>query len=116
MKTQMFLLSLLLGCVSLSAESTGTWTPKISFQLEDGDSTQTLIWVSGWAYAITEAGRSNVKKGRTAEVCLEPGQVVDSRFLIDTLNAKFTGQRISSEQASSTMWTASEARYKCVRK
>lgn len=116
MKTRMVLWSFLLSCVSFSAESTGTWTPKISFQLEDGDSTQTLIWVSGWAYAITEAGRSNVKKGRVGGVCLEPSQAVDSRFLIDTLNAKFTGQRVSSEQASSILWTASEARYKCVRK
>lgn len=114
MRTRLVFLSLVLSCVTLSAESTGTWTPKILFQLEDGENTQTLIWISGWAYAVTEVERSNFKRKRASGVCLAQDQLVDSRTLVDVLNAKFAGQRISSEHASSALWEAVEKKYRCV--
>lgn len=114
MRIRLVLLSLALSCVTLSAESTGTWTPKILFQLKDSENTQTLIWISGWAYATTEVGRSNFKRKRASGVCLAQDQLVDSRTLVDVLNTKFSGQRISSEQASSALWGAVEKKYKCV--
>ena len=116
MRIQLVLLSLALSCVTLSAGSTGTWTPKILFQLEDGENTQTLIWVSGWAYAVTEVGRSNFKRKRTGGVCLAQDRLVDSRTLVDVLNSNFAGQRISSEQASSALGGEGEKKFRCVNK
>jgi hypothetical protein len=86
----------------------GAWTPKVDFKLEDSSPTETLTWVSGYSYALTEVGRSGA-----GPLCLSKDGVVESRVLLDALNAKFKGQRITSEQAAPVMYAAARTRYKC---
>src|SRR5690349_4191232 len=88
----------------------GLWTPKVEFKFEDASYAETLTWVSGYSYALTEVGRS----GKGA-ICLSKGEVVESRVLLDALNAKFKGQRITSEQAAPVMFSEASAKYRCLK-
>ncbi|MGH8688188.1 MAG: hypothetical protein ACREVQ_10845 [Burkholderiales bacterium] len=90
-----------------------TWTPKLQFQLEKSDYTQTLIWISGYGYALTEIGHKNNREGRVGGLCVPNNKLVDSRLLVDALNSKFKGQRITSEQASPVLLRAAESTYRC---
>ena len=95
------------------ADTPSTWTPELSFQLEDSDYSQTLIWLSGWAYALTEVARSNGRNKAKASICLPSNGFVESRLLLDALNARFRGQRITSEQAAPVLFAAAKAAYGC---
>ena len=86
----------------------GSWTPKVEFKLEDSSYAETLAWVSGYSYALTEAGRSS--KGA---ICLPKEAVVESRVLLEALNNKFRGQRITSEHAAPVMFAVAVAKYRC---
>ena len=41
--------------------STEVWTPQVKFQLEDDNYLQTLTWISGFSYALSETAKE-VKK------------------------------------------------------
>ncbi len=99
---------LLLPAFALAQQ--GAWTPKVEFKLEDASYTEALTWVSGYSYALTELGRSG--KG---VICLPKGAIVESRILLDALNAKFKGQRITPEQAAPVMFAEASAKYRCAR-
>jgi hypothetical protein len=86
----------------------GTWTPKVEFMLEDASPTEALTWISGYSYALTEVGHSG--KG---VICLPKSGVAESRVLLEALNAKFKGQRITSEQAAPVMFAEAKAKYRC---
>jgi hypothetical protein len=88
----------------------GVWTPKVDFKLEDASDSEALTWVSGYSYALTEVGRSG-----NGVICLPKGAVVESRVLLDALNAKFKGQRITSEQAAPVMFAEASAKYRCAK-
>ena len=102
------ILMLLFPTCALAQQS--TWTPKVEFKLENASSTEVLTWVSGYSYALTEVGRS----GRGV-ICLPKGAVVESRVLLDALNTKFKGQRITSEQAAPVMLAGASAKYRCAK-
>jgi len=91
---------------------TGTWTPKLDFKLEDSTYSETLAWISGHAYALTEVGRRASKAAR-APFCLSKAAHVDSRVLLDALNAKFSGKRISAEEAAPVLYDATVSHYGC---
>lgn len=112
MTRTLMVLSCLVAIVAMAAPPTA-WTPKIAFQLEDAGVEQTLTWISGWSYAITEAGHSNFVDGAKGRVCLSPSESVESRTLIGALNAQFQGQRITSEQASAALWKVAQSAYRC---
>lgn len=97
----------------LRAEESRTWNPRVNFQLDDGDYSQTLAWISGWSYALTEVGRANVKQKFRTGVCVSKDGSVDSKVLLDALNNKFNGQRITSEQAAAVLYDAAKAKYGC---
>jgi hypothetical protein len=98
------------------ADKPSTWTPRIDFHLEESDYTQTLVWVSGWSYALTEVGRSNSREGIRGGVCLPQNRLVESRVLLEALNSRFKGQRITSEQASPVLLAVAKATYPCSKK
>ena len=96
------------------ADAPATWTPKIDFQLEDSDYSQTLVWLSGWSYALTQVGRTNSQtKFQGSGVCVSSKGFVESRVLLDALNSRFKGQRITSEQAAPVLFAAAKAAYGC---
>ncbi|MEQ1887304.1 MAG: hypothetical protein ABL967_19730 [Bryobacteraceae bacterium] len=87
-------------------------TLKAEFKLEDSGPAETLIWVSGWSYALTEIGQSAGPR----TICLAKGEFVESKVLLDALNAKFKGQRITSEQAAPVLFAQTKAKYPCGKK
>jgi len=95
------------------ADGPSAWTPEVHFQLEDSDYSHTLVWLSGWSYALTEVGRSNSRANVKGSVCVSRDRVVESRVLLDALNARFKGQRITSEQAAPVLFAAAKAAYGC---
>ena len=112
----MKIILVLLGCLVTSialADKPSTWTPRVDIHLEESDYTQTLIWVSGWSYALTEVGRSNSRDGIEGSVCLPQNGFVESRVLLEGLNSRFKGQRITSEQASPVLFAVARATYRC---
>jgi hypothetical protein len=98
--------------VALAADPPGTWTPKTEFSLGDASFSETMHWVSGWAYALTELGRASAKAG-SGPLCLPKQGFVESRVLLDVLNAKYKGQRITAEQASQALWLGATSHYRC---
>ena len=88
----------------------GAWTPRVDFKLEDASLRETLTWVSGYSYALTEVGHSGV-----GPICLSSNAVVESRILLTALNAKFKGQRITSEQAAPVMYAEAKEKYGCAK-
>jgi hypothetical protein len=52
----------------------GMWSPKLEFQLEKATYKETLAWLSGWSYALTELGRSEANR-ETPRDCV-PGRGV----------------------------------------
>jgi len=99
--------------VALAADPPGTWTPKIEFSLEDASFSETMHWVSGWAYALTEVGKASARAGNSGLLCLPKRGLVESRVLLDILNTKHKGQRITAEQASQTLWLGASSYYSC---
>jgi hypothetical protein len=84
------------------------WTPKVEFTLETATYSETLAWISGWAYALTELGHSDSK-----EICLPKKEHVRSSVLLSALNEKFKDQRITAEQAAPILLAAAKARHGC---
>src|SRR5436190_1362954 len=115
MKIALTLFGLLLTS-AVVADKPAAWTPRVEFQLEEGDYAQTLVWLSGWSYALTEVARSNSNDAVKGTLCLPKNGVVESRVLLDALNSKFKGQRITSEQASLVLFAIARATYSCNKK
>ena len=104
-----FVISALLILLSRPALSQqAAWTPKIEFTLETATYTETLAWISGWSYALTELGHSGSR-----DICLQKAEHVHSSFLLDALNAKFKGQRVTSEQVGPVLLAEAKAKYGC---
>lgn len=105
--------------IAMDAEAKA-WIPQVDFQLETANKKETLHWVSGWAYAMTESGQRSWALDRSGsfagQVCLGPGEVISSKFLLDALNSKFRGKTITSEQAAALLWETALFRFPCGRK
>ena len=83
-------------------------TLQVEFKLETATFSETLAWISGWARALTELGHSG-----SNEICLAQSEHVHPSVLLNALNARFKGQRITSEQASPVLLAEAKARYGC---
>jgi hypothetical protein len=92
----------------------GAWTPVVEFKFEDASVNETLTWVSGYAYALTEVGRKTGVIGNGA-ICLPGNGFVESKVLLEALNSRFKGQRITSEQAAPVLYAAAAQTYKCAK-
>ena len=86
-----------------AAEGTDVWSPQVEFRLESGDYEQTLLWISGWSYAVTEIARANESAGLPSVYCLPEDGYITSRSLLAILNHEFEGQEVTSERASSEL-------------
>ena len=109
-----FVLALLvIVCSAFAQEPPQSWSPKVDFSLEGASFRETMHWVSGWAYALTEMGKASAKAGNKGLLCLPKQGYVESRVLLDILNTKFKGTRITSEQASEALWAGAVSYYRC---
>jgi len=75
------------------------WKPDIKFELEGTDELNTLAWLGGWAFAVTEA----TKAGDLNFAVPECGYLI-SRELVGILNEKHEGETISAEDAAAYIW------------
>ena len=88
----------LLVIVSTSTASE-TWIPEVRFQLEDGNREETLLWVSGFSYAVNSIGRANlaIKNGL---FCAPESGFIGSREILKILNESFEDEKITSSRAT----------------
>jgi hypothetical protein len=94
-----------------NSEELEPWEPKIEFDF-DAPFGETMMWVSGWSYALTAVGRS-AGASQGGKFCLPSHGFIESRVMLEILNEKFRGKRVSAEQASQVLWEGVEARYPC---
>jgi len=109
-------LSLFLAVVCFASVAHATpevWTPKAEFSLEGNTLKETMLWVSGWSYALTEVGKSSSHSGQKPLFCLPPEGYIGSREMFQILNTQFKGKRITSEQAAAALWSGVIAKYPC---
>ncbi|MBQ0798868.1 MAG: hypothetical protein KBT63_06250 [Porticoccaceae bacterium] len=93
MRINLAIFLLLFASNAALAES---WGPDaIKFNLEDSSKIQTMLWVSGYSYSSTAIYR---RLG-----CLKKDQNIGSKYLVEKLNSKYSGIKITSEEASKTL-------------
>jgi len=102
-------LSILLSSSPLlyAEDCEGCWVPVVEFKLGDSDYRETLIWVSGNSYAYSSVAQE------MADAKVYCANSVGSQELLEILNYKHKGQKISSEQASATIKNVLPVRFPC---
>ncbi len=89
------------------AEDSASWTPVVDFHLESSNYTETLLWISGNSYAYSSVSK---EMEREKVFC---SKSVGSEVLLDILNTKYSGKKITSEQASDTFIQELPLRFPC---
>jgi hypothetical protein len=85
------------------------WTPQVKFDFEGGSYLETLIWVSGFGYAVDALGPNPESRS----ICALKDQHIGSKILLEVLNNDFEGQQITSEQATKVLVGELHRRYPC---
>jgi len=95
------------------AKSADAWKPEIKFQLETADFGQTMIWVSGFGYALSAVGRIPDETDHKRRFCTPQNGYIGSKEILEILNEKFAGETISSEQATVEIMDKISDKYPC---
>ena len=103
-----FLIILVVWVNSISAE---TWSPNPKFNIEGSSYTETLIFVSGLTYALTETNNELIRQKKSNFACNLPSSI-GSKLLINILNRKHNGE-ITSEQAISSVMQGLKEMFPC---
>ena len=90
----------------------GPWNPKLAFSVEGGRYDETLMFISGVAYALTYSARELDARRETNFYCLPPGRILDARLLVDLLNARVAGPQ-NADALIETVTTALSEQYPC---
>ena len=108
-------LALLMLCAAqlLFAASTGQWRPEIKFKLESANHIETLTWISGFSYALTESAKEMRKLGLYGPYCLPSSGVIGSKEIVEVLNERFAGTTITSEIAAGAAMQKIKVTYSC---
>jgi hypothetical protein len=96
----------------LYAQEGTQWVARTNFNIEDGSYTETLVFISGVSYALTEAAKELKKQQRQNFFCAPNTQQIGSELLVSILNSKHQGS-ISPETAISTITKELAARFPC---
>jgi hypothetical protein len=105
---------LLLICITgTSFASNDIWIPKASFQLENSDLRQTMLFVSGISYGLTEYTQQLAKTGKPQLFCPTGRGLVESRMIFEILNSRFAGKKITAEQATDAAFAGLRDRFPC---
>ena len=82
-------------------------TMQYRFNIEGVDFTHAAAWVGGWSHAVIAFGQGS------QNICIpECGSLV-TKTIVDILNEKFSGQTISAEKATATIWPELRKRLNC---
>ena len=76
------------------------WKPEAKFSLEGGTIEQTMLWVSGFSYAVNAIGKGGNGNNGSRSFCSPENGFIGSKVLFEILNARFEGKTITSEQAT----------------
>ena len=91
----------------------GSWVPEVDFKFGDASFDETMMWVSGFSYALTALVASDSKSGRAPRFCPpEPG-FIESRVVLTIFNKQFKGKDVSADEATGAIWLGLEAAYPC---
>ena len=102
MKKSALLASMLIfGLPGVGEADQESWVPQPKFLIEGGDYGQTLIFISGMAYAFTASNDALKNQTKPNFFCAPGSSVIGSKLLIEILNSKLSG-RVSSEAAVAT--------------
>jgi len=102
------LIILILAINSVSAEE---WSPNPKFNIEGSSYIETLTFISGITYALTEANNELMKQGKANFMCNQP-KGIGSKLIISILNGKHKGI-ITSEQAISSVVQGLKEMFPC---
>jgi hypothetical protein len=105
--------ALVVACASLASHAAGVWTPEVKFKLENSSYAETLLWVSGFSYALTETAKASSNASARGPYCLPPQGLIGSRELLEILNGRFPGKAITSEVAAAALVAGVKARFPC---
>lgn len=106
-----FLLLTILPCGVQAKDE--IYIPSVKFRLKNANDMRTLIWISGYSYAIVEAARANKTAKITGTYCLPGEGYIDYKPLLDMLNKKYDGQTITAELASKEILQDIQNLYPC---
>lgn len=106
-----FLCGIFFSASSLAEQ--GAWIPKASFQLEDSDLEKTMLFVSGVGYGLTEYSNELAKNGKPRLFCVPGRGPVTSPMIFEILNKRYSGKKITAEQAVATVMTELQGQYPC---
>lgn len=112
MKRFVALLASLPACAAIASDQ-GTWAPKALFQLEKDGLRETMLFVSGMSYGLTEYSKELERTGKAKLFCIPGRGFVESPMIFDILNKRHAGQTITAEQATSTVLAGLKERYSC---
>jgi len=100
------------GLSGISIANQESWAPQPNFRIEDGNHRQTLIFVSGMAYALTASNQALKNQNKPNFFCVPGSGIIGSKLLIEILNTKLSG-RVSSEAAIATVTEGLLERFPC---
>ena len=107
----LFGLLLLIEVSSYFAEKCGDcWVPDFNFDLEGRSRTETIIFISGHSYSLSESKGELKRQGKVGFFCKKGS--VGSRELIEILNTTISG-RVTAEKVSISIVKGVRGRYPC---
>lgn len=106
----------LMLCASAQADSEkpacdDCWSPNLLFDIENGGVEQTMVFISGYGYALNNASKVLIAKGQNNYFCNE-NQIIGSQELVGILNENLSGQ-VTAEQVSSVITFGLMKKYPC---
>ena len=107
MKTSILTILLLIS-TSVTAE---TWKPDPKFNIEGSNFVETLTFISGISYALSQSNQELKNQRKASFICNAPN-TIGSKLLMDILNKKHKGS-ITSEQAIYGIIQRLKERYPC---
>ena len=105
--------ALVITCAFPIAHAGEVWTPEVRFKLESGSYTETLLWVSGFSYALSETAKASRNAGVRGLYCAPSDGSIGSREILEILNGRFPGKTITSEMAATVIVAEVRTRFPC---
>ena len=95
------------------SEATEVWNPEPKFSLEEGTLEQTMLWISGFSYAVDAIGNGLIEANQGRPFCSPENGYIGSKVLFEILNERFAGQVITSKQATGEIMKQLPRRFPC---
>ena len=87
------------------------WKPEPKFDVEGSRYIETLTFISGISYTLTEINNELKRQSKTSFICGAP-DAIGTKLIIEILNQRYIGS-ITSEQAIEAIVLGLKERYPC---